>query len=146
MISSIRPEYVFEKTVAFMGSFALLYTVTESFIIPLTPSPDQLFFRSLLDLALPFMIAYLLLFYIIFGKFFSKPFGWVTNTVIRLAKSAYVMHSLSYHSEHCTSSTLRRCELTHSIASRIGSSTKIGYGSGTRRCRERTGLTFTSHL
>ncbi|EIW79413.1 hypothetical protein CONPUDRAFT_59491 [Coniophora puteana RWD-64-598 SS2] len=62
----IRPIYVFEKTTAFMGSFALLYTVTESFIIPLTPTPDQSFFRSLLDLALPFMIAYLLLFYIIF--------------------------------------------------------------------------------
>ncbi|KAG6331832.1 hypothetical protein ID866_7254 [Astraeus odoratus] len=62
----IRPLYVFEKTVGFMGSFALLYTVTESFIIPLTPTPEQSFFRSLLDLALPFMIAYLLLFYIIF--------------------------------------------------------------------------------
>lgn len=62
----IRPLYVFEKTAAFMGSFALLYTVTESFIIPLTPTPGQSFFRSLLDLALPFMIAYLLLFYIIF--------------------------------------------------------------------------------
>ncbi|KAF9240644.1 MBOAT, membrane-bound O-acyltransferase family-domain-containing protein [Melanogaster broomeanus] len=64
----IRPEYVFEKTVAFMGSFALLYTVTESFIIPLLPTPDQSFSRSLLDLALPFMISYLLLFYIIFGE------------------------------------------------------------------------------
>jgi len=62
----IRPIYIFEKTVAFMGSFVLLYTVTESFIIPLTPTPDQSFFRSLLDLALPFMMAFLLLFYIIF--------------------------------------------------------------------------------
>lgn len=62
----IRPTYIFEKTVAFMGSFALLYTVAECFIIPLTPTPDQSFFRSLLDLALPFMIAFLLLFYIIF--------------------------------------------------------------------------------
>jgi len=60
--------YIFEKTVAFMGSFVLLYTVTESFIIPLTPTPDQSFFRSLLDLALPFMMAFLLLFYIIFGE------------------------------------------------------------------------------
>lgn len=65
----IRPLYIFEKTVAFMGSFVLLYTVTERFIIPLTPTPDQSFFRSLLDLALPFMIAFLLLFYIIFGGF-----------------------------------------------------------------------------
>ncbi|KAE9386037.1 hypothetical protein BT96DRAFT_960654 [Gymnopus androsaceus JB14] len=62
----IRPLYVFEKTVATFGTFALLYTVTESFILPLTPTYDQSFFRSLLDLALPFMIAYLLLFYIIF--------------------------------------------------------------------------------
>jgi sterol O-acyltransferase len=65
-ISSIRPIYLFEKTAATFGTFALLYTVTESFIIPLTPTPDQSFFRSLLDLALPFMIAYLLLFFIIF--------------------------------------------------------------------------------
>ncbi|KZP25532.1 hypothetical protein FIBSPDRAFT_733698 [Athelia psychrophila] len=62
----IRPMYLFEKTVAFLGTFALLYTVTESFILPLTPTPDQSFFRSLLDLALPFMIAYILLFYVIF--------------------------------------------------------------------------------
>lgn len=62
----IRPLYVFEKTVATFGTFALLYTVTESFIFPLTPTKDQSFFRSLLDLALPFMIAYLLLFYLIF--------------------------------------------------------------------------------
>ncbi|KAF7964512.1 hypothetical protein HWV62_6375, partial [Athelia sp. TMB] len=40
----IRPLYVFEKTVAFLGTFALLYTVTESFILPLTPTPEQSFF------------------------------------------------------------------------------------------------------
>ncbi|EIN09521.1 hypothetical protein PUNSTDRAFT_66632 [Punctularia strigosozonata HHB-11173 SS5] len=62
----IRPLYVFEKTVATFGTFALLYTVTEAFILPLTPTPDQSFPKSLLDLALPFMIAYLLLFYLIF--------------------------------------------------------------------------------
>lgn len=55
--------------VATFGTFALLYTVTESFILPLTPTSEQSFFRSLLDLALPFMVAYLLLFYIIFGEF-----------------------------------------------------------------------------
>ncbi len=65
--SGIRPLYVFEKTVAFFGTFALLYTIVETFIIPLTPTPDQSFARSLLDLALPFMLSYLLLFYIIFG-------------------------------------------------------------------------------
>lgn len=60
----IRPLYVFEKTVATFGTFALLYSVTESFILPYTPTADESFARALLDLALPFMIAYL--FYIIF--------------------------------------------------------------------------------
>ncbi len=59
--------YVFEKTVATFGTFALLYTMTENFILPLVPtSKEQPFIRSLLDLALPFMLAYLLLFYITF--------------------------------------------------------------------------------
>ncbi|KAI0255918.1 MBOAT, membrane-bound O-acyltransferase family-domain-containing protein [Lactifluus subvellereus] len=63
----IRPLYVFEKTVATFGTFALLYTTTETFILPYTnPSPEQSFARTLLDLSLPFMLAYLLLFYIIF--------------------------------------------------------------------------------
>ncbi|KAI0310401.1 MBOAT, membrane-bound O-acyltransferase family-domain-containing protein [Amylostereum chailletii] len=61
----IRPLYVFEKTVATFGTFALLYTMTETFIIPVTKI-EQSFFMSLLDLALPFMVAYLLLFYIMF--------------------------------------------------------------------------------
>ncbi|KAJ7224178.1 MBOAT, membrane-bound O-acyltransferase family-domain-containing protein [Mycena pura] len=63
----IRPLYVFEKTVATFGTFALLYTVTETFILPRASNyGDSSFLRALLDLALPFMIAYLLLFYIIF--------------------------------------------------------------------------------
>ncbi|KAJ3544713.1 hypothetical protein NM688_g5710 [Phlebia brevispora] len=62
----IRPMYVFEKTIATFGTFALLYTVTESFILPLVPTREQSFLRSLLDLSIPFMIAYLLLFYLIF--------------------------------------------------------------------------------
>ncbi|KZT21564.1 MBOAT-domain-containing protein [Neolentinus lepideus HHB14362 ss-1] len=63
----IRPLYVFEKTVATFGTFALLYTITETFILPMTPKASgQSLARSLLDLALPFMFAYLLLFYIIF--------------------------------------------------------------------------------
>ena len=66
-ISRIRPLYVFEKTVATFGTFALLYTVTESFIIPQLPTPGTPVWRTILDLALPFMVALLLLFYLIFG-------------------------------------------------------------------------------
>lgn len=74
----IRWFYVFEKTVATFGTFALLYTITENFILPLVPySRDQSFWRSLLDLALPFMVAYLLLFYIIFGKISGKLIGGI---------------------------------------------------------------------
>ncbi|KZT09838.1 MBOAT-domain-containing protein [Laetiporus sulphureus 93-53] len=62
----IRPLYVFEKTVATFGTFALLYSVTESFIIPLTPSSSDTIWRTILDLSLPFMVAFLLLFYLIF--------------------------------------------------------------------------------
>lgn len=62
----VRISYVFEKTVAFVGTFTLLYTIAEHYIIPMTPTPDQSFLRSMLDLALPFMLSYLLLFYIIF--------------------------------------------------------------------------------
>ncbi|EJT97603.1 MBOAT-domain-containing protein [Dacryopinax primogenitus] len=62
----IRPTYLFEKTVATFGTFTLLYTVTEHYIMPLTPRPDQSFFRSLIDLALPFMLCYIILFYLIF--------------------------------------------------------------------------------
>ncbi|KAI5895388.1 uncharacterized protein SCHCODRAFT_02619284 [Schizophyllum commune H4-8] len=62
----IRPIYVFEKVTAFFGSFALLYTITETFILPKIPTADQSFLLSLLDLAMPFMFGYLMIFYIIF--------------------------------------------------------------------------------
>ncbi|KAG6919522.1 hypothetical protein DXG01_005112 [Tephrocybe rancida] len=74
----IRPIYVFEKTVATFGTFALLYTVTETFILPYTPTSNHSVLRALLDLALPFMMAYLLLFFIIFALLivnFTKT-GW----------------------------------------------------------------------
>jgi sterol O-acyltransferase len=68
----IRPVYLLEKTIATFGSFALLYTVTAHFILPLVPTREQSFWKSLLDLSIPFMVAYLLLFFIIFGGSLSK--------------------------------------------------------------------------
>ena len=52
----MRPLYLLEKTVATFGTFTLLYTITAHVILPLTPTPEQSFFRSLLDLSLPFMV------------------------------------------------------------------------------------------
>jgi len=52
---SIRPLYVLEKTVATFGTFFLLYQYTEHYIMPYIPTKEQTFWRSMLDLVLPFM-------------------------------------------------------------------------------------------
>ena len=62
---------------ATFGTFTLLYSVTEVFILPKIHQAS--FFRALLDLALPFMVAYLLLFYIIFGEGFPVLPGIVPD-------------------------------------------------------------------
>ena len=106
---------------ATFGTFTLLYSVTEVFILPKIHQAS--FFRALLDLALPFMVAYLLLFYIIFGKGFTVQPEAVTD-----------------HFDQSVSATvLRNCpgksgvalwpgmEFTvSSLASLTDSSTKIG--------------------
>ena len=38
----------------------LVYTYTEHYIIPLTPTADQPFFRTIIDLILPFMVCVVL--------------------------------------------------------------------------------------
>jgi sterol O-acyltransferase len=52
---------VLEKTIATFGTFFLLYQYTEHYIMPHVPdaSRGQSFARSLLDLALPFMVGFL---------------------------------------------------------------------------------------
>ncbi|KAL1923020.1 uncharacterized protein VTP21DRAFT_9396 [Calcarisporiella thermophila] len=62
----VRPWYVFEKTVATLGTFLLLYLTAEHYIIPVLQDVNLSMFRMLLQLLFPFMIGYLLIFYIIF--------------------------------------------------------------------------------
>jgi sterol O-acyltransferase len=70
--SSIRPLYVLEKTLATFGTFFLIYAITEHVIFPhhesskSNPIRANNFLAAALDLVLPFMINYLLIFYIIF--------------------------------------------------------------------------------
>ncbi|GAA5959794.1 hypothetical protein JCM21900_001017 [Sporobolomyces salmonicolor] len=64
--NSIRPLYVFEKTLATFGTFTLLILIVEHAILPVTPSDEDSFFASMLDLAVPFTACYLLIFFIIF--------------------------------------------------------------------------------
>uniref|UniRef100_A0A1D1XNN8 O-acyltransferase n=1 Tax=Anthurium amnicola TaxID=1678845 RepID=A0A1D1XNN8_9ARAE len=62
----IRPRYVFEKALATLGTFFLLYMNTETYIIPVLPNSSTSFWRALLQISIPFMVNYLLIFYIIF--------------------------------------------------------------------------------
>lgn len=63
---SIRPLYVLEKTLATFGTFFVIYVITEHFIIPHSPSPDTPLLQTFLKLAMPMMVNYLLIFYIMF--------------------------------------------------------------------------------
>ncbi|CAG8481069.1 10358_t:CDS:2 [Ambispora leptoticha] len=62
----IRPWYVFEKALATLGTFLLLYVNTETYIIPVIPSAAESFTKAFLRMSFPFMVNYLLIFYIIF--------------------------------------------------------------------------------
>ncbi|KAL9937539.1 hypothetical protein V8E36_003948 [Tilletia maclaganii] len=62
----IRPLYVLEKTLATFGTFFVIYVVTEHWIMPYQPTPTEPLMQTFLQLALPMMINYLLIFYIMF--------------------------------------------------------------------------------
>lgn len=70
--STIRPLYVLEKTLATFGTFFIILAITEHVIIPnheaskSNPVRADNFIAAALDLVMPFMINYLLIFYIIF--------------------------------------------------------------------------------
>ena len=63
---TMRPLVVLEKIVATFGTFSLIYLITEHYIMPYTPQPGDSLLKSFINLALPMMINYLLIFYIIF--------------------------------------------------------------------------------
>lgn len=63
---TIRPLYVLEKVFATFGTFSLIYTVTEHYIMPYTPKPGDSIAHAFANLAIPMMINFLLIFYIIF--------------------------------------------------------------------------------
>ncbi|KAL8281287.1 hypothetical protein RQP46_006321 [Phenoliferia psychrophenolica] len=65
--NKIRPMYIVEKTLATFGTFSILVLIVEHYILPVSPSAtDNSFLMTALDLAIPFMVNYLLIFYIIF--------------------------------------------------------------------------------
>ncbi len=63
---SIRPLYVVEKVLATFGTFFVIYVITEHWIMPYQPGPDESLIGTFLQLAVPMMINYLLIFYIMF--------------------------------------------------------------------------------
>ncbi|KAN0063718.1 Sterol O-acyltransferase 2 (Sterol-ester synthase 2) [Thecaphora frezii] len=64
--ATIRPLYVLEKILATFGTFLVIYVITEHWIMPNSPSPDTPLLRTFLQLAVPMMVNYLLIFYLIF--------------------------------------------------------------------------------
>ncbi|KAL7421034.1 Sterol O-acyltransferase 2 (Sterol-ester synthase 2) [Cryptotrichosporon argae] len=64
--NSIRPLYVLEKILATFGTFSLIYLITEHYIMPYTPKPGHSLLHTFVQLALPMIVNYLLIFYIIF--------------------------------------------------------------------------------
>jgi sterol O-acyltransferase len=62
----IRPLYVFEKTAATLGTMLLLYITTERYIYPQLYNPEISDFRVVLEVLFPFIMNYMLVFYIIF--------------------------------------------------------------------------------
>lgn len=66
-ILRIRPWYVFEKSVGAIGIMMILYMTIEHFIYPVLEKMHLIsFFDSLTQLLLPFMVCYVLIFYVIF--------------------------------------------------------------------------------
>ncbi|WWC72925.1 uncharacterized protein I206_106889 [Kwoniella pini CBS 10737] len=63
---TMRPLVVLEKVVATMGTFSLIYTITEHYIMPMLPKSGDSLLKAFINLALPMMVNYLLIFYIIF--------------------------------------------------------------------------------
>jgi sterol O-acyltransferase len=55
-----RPLVVLEKIAATFGTFSLIYTITEHYIMPYTPKPGENIIISFFNLALPMMVNYLL--------------------------------------------------------------------------------------
>nr|XP_018259362.1 sterol O-acyltransferase [Kwoniella dejecticola CBS 10117]OBR81520.1 sterol O-acyltransferase [Kwoniella dejecticola CBS 10117] len=58
---TMRPLVVLEKVVATLGTFSLIYTITEHYIMPMIPKPGDSLFKSFINLALPMMVNYLLI-------------------------------------------------------------------------------------
>lgn len=56
----MRPLVVLEKIAATFGTFSLIYTITEHYIMPYTPKPGDSLLNSFFNLALPMMVNYLL--------------------------------------------------------------------------------------
>ncbi|CAO3655045.1 unnamed protein product [Mucor fragilis] len=64
--AKIRPRYVFEKTTATLGTMLLLYITTERYIYPQLYNPNMSDARVVLEVLFPFIMNYMLVFYIIF--------------------------------------------------------------------------------
>lgn len=78
-LRTVRPLYLLEKALATFGTFFVIYVITEHWIMPRQPSPDTPLLHTFLELAVPMMLNYLLIFYIMFEcicQFFAEWTGF----------------------------------------------------------------------
>ena len=63
----MRPAYLFEKAMMLAGAMSLLFLTVSHYIYPVLDNlPTMSLIESVLTLVFPFLLAYLLIFYIIF--------------------------------------------------------------------------------
>jgi len=65
-VKNIRPSYLLEKALAGVGTFCVIYVITEHWIMPHQPGPDTPIIQTFLQLAVPMMVNYLLIFFVMF--------------------------------------------------------------------------------
>ncbi|SOV01898.1 related to acyl-CoA sterol acyltransferase [Ustilago sp. UG-2017a] len=127
-LKTIRPLYVVEKTLATFGTFLVIYVITEHWIMPFTPTADTPFLRTFLQLAVPMMINYLLIFYIMFEcicncfaeltRFADREFylDWWNATSMEVFSRKWNKPVHSFLLRHVYASTIAAWGLSKSMA------------------------------
>ncbi|CEH15903.1 sterol o-acyltransferase [Ceraceosorus bombacis] len=65
-VKTIRPSYLLEKALAGVGTFCVIYVITEHWIMPHQPAAGTSLAKTFFALAVPMLVNYLLIFFVMF--------------------------------------------------------------------------------
>jgi len=122
----VRTSYLLEKAILCVGTITLLFLTVSHYIVPVLEQMAQLTLaESILMLVFPFMVAYLLVFYIIFEcicnfmaeltRFADREFyqdWWNRYVCVRLTKCAQSNRDAEIH---CLLLRTRTVDLQHEL-------------------------------